>query len=566
MPVPNNLFEKLSIPHLPTVSKTEYENASFCCVDIKTQIEKILLKNVDLVLRSWCSECSWETKWDSFFVQEVQLVLNIDGASVFKCSKYSVWPIWGQIFNLPPVFRGAFNNLALLALWHGKAKPDFGKFLPVLVFELESLIDARLVIEGLGLLKFRVRAIVADMPATASILCMVQFNGYSSCPHCFIKGFSQNRRMFFPVKKAFKLRESSDFQACGYVADVSKTITCGIESSTPLNKIMSFPWDCPIYPMHQVFLGTGKILSKLITSLAKGSLFQTAEKFLRLVKIPFDIKHRIKSLSEMSFWKAYDFKLFFFHIGPLVFQKIPIERSFFTSFCLLAVAVRLLSNLKVDEVDIYAAECLIKTFFENFVDLYGADSQSFNFHTMRHLCEQVRRIGPLRLFSAFRFESANHGLLSAVQGTNKKQESIVEQFIKHQTAVSKAPMISRENCLKGLTVVDDKVKTFCQEKNVDFFFSRFKNFSGQCFASISYSRIGNNLGDCLFQLSDGRFFRVETYFSCNEESFAVGRAAKIVIEVNILKSEKSNGFFLNYLVWNRLKLFALPILCSKPLF
>ena len=144
-------------------------------------------------------------------------------------------------------------------------------------------------------------------------------------------------------------------------------------------------------------------------------------------------------------------------------------------------------------------------------------------------------------FSAFCFESANHGLLSAVQGTIN---AIVEQFIKHQTAVSNAQMISRENCLKGLTVVDDKIKTFCREKNVDFFFSRFKNFSGQCFASISYSRIGNNLGDCLFQLTDGRFCRVETYFSCNEESFAVGRAAKNVIEVDILKSEKSNGIFL----------------------
>ena len=41
---PNNLFEKLSILHLPTVSKTDFENASFCCVDIKTQIEKIFKK------------------------------------------------------------------------------------------------------------------------------------------------------------------------------------------------------------------------------------------------------------------------------------------------------------------------------------------------------------------------------------------------------------------------------------------------------------------------------------------------------------------------------------------
>ena len=129
---------------------------------------------------------------------------------------------------------------------------------------------------------------------------------------------------------------------------------------------MKFPWDCPVDPMHQIFLGTGKLLSKLIASLAKGSLFQTAEKLLRLVKVLFDIKHRMKSLSEMSFWKAYDFKLPFFHIGPLIFQKIPIARSYFKSFCLLG--------------------------------LHGADSQLFNFHTMRHLCEQVRRIGHLWLF------------------------------------------------------------------------------------------------------------------------------------------------------------------------
>ena len=542
LPVPNNLFEKLSIPHLPTVSKYEYQNASFCCVDVKNQIEKILSKNSDLVIKSWSSECFWETKWDCFLSPEIQLVLNIDGAPIFKSSKISVWPIWVQIFNLPPMLRGAFCNLSLLGLWHGKAKPDFGKLLPILVYELESLIDAKLVVESLGLLKFRVRSIVADMPATACVLCMVQFNGYSSCPHCFIKGFSHNHRMLFPVKKAFKLRESVDFNACGYVADVSKAVTCGIRSSTPLNKLMSLPWDCPIDPMHQIFLGTGKVLSKLIVSLAKGSVFEAAEKVLKLVKIPFDIKHRVKSISEINYWKAYDFKLFFFHIGPLVFRNLPIARSYFESFCLLVVSVRLLSNINVEEIEICEAERLIKLFFDNFVDLYGQDSQSFNFHTMRHLCEQVRRNGPLWLFSAFCFESANHGLLSAKQGSIKKPESIVEQFVKHQAAVSNAQTNEREACLKGLTVVDDEVKLFCKNENADFFFSRFKN-SGQCFASLSYSRIGNNLGDCLFQLADERFFRVETYFSCNERTFAVGRATKNANEIDFPKIQNSTGFF-----------------------
>ena len=258
LPVPNNLFEKLSILHLPTVSKTDFENASFCCVDIKTQIEKILLKNTKFVSASWSSDCSWETNWDCFFRQEIQLVLNIDGAPAFKSSKFSVWPIWVQVFNLPPKMRGAFSNLALLGLWHGKSKPDFAKLLPLMVFEIESLTESKLNIENLGTLRFRVRSFVADMPATACILCMVQFNEYSSCPHCYMKGFSKNRRMLFPVKKCFKLREAKDFQACGYIAEVSKTVASGVKSLTPLHKVMTLPWDCPIDPMHQIFLGTLK--------------------------------------------------------------------------------------------------------------------------------------------------------------------------------------------------------------------------------------------------------------------------------------------------------------------
>ena len=86
-----------------------------------------------------------------------------------------------------------------------------------------------------------------------------------------------------------------------------------------------------------------------------------------------------------------------------------------------------------------------------------------------HLCEQVRRNGPLWLFSAFCFESANHGLLSAVQGSIKKPESIVEQLVKHQAAVSNAQTNERKACLKGLTVVEDQVKLFCKNENADFF-------------------------------------------------------------------------------------------------
>ena len=88
---------------------------------------------------------------------------------------------------------------------------------------------------------------------------------------------------------------------------------------------------------------------------------------------------------------------------------------------------------------------------------------------MRHLCEQVRRNGPLWLFSAFCFESANHNLISDVQGTKKEPESIVQQFIKHQAALTCTIIIQAEKYLKGLTSVGDETLRFCDNKNISSF-------------------------------------------------------------------------------------------------
>ena len=543
LPVPNNMFSKLAIPVLPTISTERFDFSKFCSVDIKTQLELILSKNVAYIKNSWSSECSWNSSWNFYLAPEIQLVLNIDGAPLFKSSKISVWPVWVQIFNLPPKLRGSFANMTLLGLWHGKSKPDFSKMLPLILFELESLNESKMSLNDLGALKFRIRSIVADMPAKACVLCMVQFNGYSSCPHCYIKGFAQNHRMLFSVNKSFKLRENADFQACGYIAEKNKTHKCGVKSFTPLNSVLNLPWECPIDPMHQVFIGTGKVLTKLMVSLTKGVMLKDAENFLKTVNIPFDIQHKLKSLSDIKFWKAFDFKVFFFHVGPLIYRKISVPRQYYISFCLLSIAIRLLSEIEPKTNEIDSAECLIENFFSNFLELYGEDSQSFNFHTMRHLCEQVKRNGPLWFFSAFCFESANHHLLSAVQGTVKEPQAIVEQFIKHQVAVGKVERSDTYKCLKGLTSVDNETIKYCQEFHVDFFFSRYINGRGQCFGSLSYTRVGQNLSECIFQLSDGRFFFVRTYFSGPEGNFAVGRYSKYANEVDMTHSNKSFGFF-----------------------
>ena len=150
--------------------------------------------------------------------------------------------------------------------------------------------------------------------------------------------------------------------------------------------------------MHQIFLGTGKVLTKLMVSLNKGVMLRDAEKLLKSVKIPFDIQHRLNSLSDIKFWKAFDFKIFFFHVGPLVYRKISVPGKYYKSFRLLSLAIRLLSEVEPKSDEIESAGSLIEEFFDHFLELYGEDSQSFNFHTMRHPCEQIKRNGPLWFF------------------------------------------------------------------------------------------------------------------------------------------------------------------------
>ena len=172
----------------------------------------------------------------------------------------------------------------------------------------------------------------------------------------------------------------------------------------------------------------------------------------------------------------------------------------------------MLSDLYYKEENLEKANALIDSFLSTFLELYGEDSQSFNFHTMRHLIEQVRRNGPLWLFSAFCFESANHHLLSALSGTIKNPEKIVDSFFKHQASYDElwqAEKSSKIACLTNFNKISDLVKKFCDEQKVELVFSRY--LGNKKFSSLSYSRLNDNLGECIIMLKNDNFVLLECF-------------------------------------------------------
>ena len=225
------------------------------------------------------------------------------------------------------------------------------------------------------------------MIAKAPSLNVVQFNGYNGCIYCYMRGIHENHRHLYPCTEPFVCRSPSDFRANAISAEYEKKIVNGIKGRCFLDEIIQIPFDVPIDAMHQVFLGCAKsIIVALVGSLSKHNSV-IAEDRLRNCRSPRYLNVKAKPLSELLFWKARDFKCFLFHYGSFCLEGL-IQYEFHLSFNQLSYVIRLLSMRKCVESHLAEATKLTCDFLANFVELYGRDSQSFNFHTLRHLTDQ----------------------------------------------------------------------------------------------------------------------------------------------------------------------------------
>ena len=143
--------------------------------------------------------------------------------------------------------------------------------------------------------------------------------------------------------------------------------------------------------------------------------------------------------------------------------------------------------------------------------LYGKDSQSFISHSLRHLCDQVRRKGSLWRNSAFAFESANHFLLNSVQGTVKSLTHSVDNFLLRQkNAVAFA--VQKFSKDRFTAVAEDCRKFSFIECGPGHLRSRhYFNSNTNLMASLAYTRLSENWSQCITQTLSGDFVLVVVY-------------------------------------------------------
>lgn len=192
--------------------------------------------------------------------------------------------------------------------------------------------------------------------------------------------------------------------------------------------------DFPLDYMHLVCLG---VMKKMIVNLwmngkppSKLSSHQISKISQLLVgqhpNIPSEFNRKPRSLSEAKRWKATEFRLFLFYIGPVVLKTV-LNHDKFLNFLSLHVSLSFLSKTNWKD-NIEYAKTLLQYFVETFIVIYGSINSSHNIHNLLHICDDVERFGSLDMFSAFPFENFMRTFKKNIRKTDQPLQQIIHRI------------------------------------------------------------------------------------------------------------------------------------------
>ena len=369
---------------------------------------------------------------------------NSDGLPVFKSSKYSLWPIFLMINELPPRLR--FSNLILAGLWFGKVEPKMEIFLQKFTIEANKLAEEGIFWKN-GETDIHSKLFglccCADAPARAAMQNTMKFNGYYGCGLCYHPGKIVDR----VIKYTFDVCDYNDRTDSEVLDDMTRSVNegrtvRGIKGPSALINLAHFPicWGFPPDFMHCLLLGVVRQLSELWFSSPAASLFYIGspriisllDRRLKSIQPPSNIARAPRPISERKYWKASEwYSWLLFYSVPCLVGILPTE--FLHHLIALVKASFLLLQKSISITDLNQSDVLMFSFVCRFQLLYGASAMTFNVHQLTHLSKSVLYWGPLWTHSCFPFESGNWKVKRQLQGSKGFIMQVMRKFLTLQT-------------------------------------------------------------------------------------------------------------------------------------
>jgi len=360
---------------------------------------------------------------------------SADGIRVFKSARKELWLVMVVLLELPPSIRYKQENLLLLAAWHGPGKPEFRTFLSPVMAQLQKLRNGLIVHtpDGDRQVTLRLLAVTADNPAKEALL-RLSSNACGVClqaPELVANVNGVNTVATFPYIANPPLRTRASIIADALAAAETQRVTNGLAGPSVLSLIPELDLVFGIDYQHNVCL---RVMSKGIT------LWLDPAHAGR----PWSIRNRVAEFDNLmvntrppafitrpprpytghiQHWKAVEYRNFLLYYGPIVLRGL-LGDPYYRHFLLLSNAVGVLLERRITPDNLTRARDMLHAYVRRFAELYGQRYVSKTVHSLIHLADCVRKLGPLWVPSCFPFESAYHYLVQQVHGTRFPLEQV----------------------------------------------------------------------------------------------------------------------------------------------
>ena len=365
--------------------------------------------------------------------ETIPIAMNVDGMPMNKSTKKQLWPVLCSIELDPPV-------VFPLTLTQGGTKPKDLDFLERTVDSLNEVLQAGLVI-GDRTLAVRVKYIVCDAPARATVKCVKYFNGYYGCDRCDQKGEytrldgKTRGRQTYQMTTGLHLRTDAGFRARIQPQYHTGPIPSPFLRLPHVDMVRDFPVDY----MHQLCLGVmRKLLMRWFRGprrnpvVCNGASDRVDARSMHIKDtVPCEFARKPRTMLELEHWKATEFRLFLLYTGVYILQGV-VDDSGYKLFLSLSMAARILLSpeLVSTGTGVTYAKTLLTFFVEEARRLYGETFLAYNVHAMLHLPEDAERFGSLDACGGFQFENflftikrmVRSGYLPLTQISNRMQE------------------------------------------------------------------------------------------------------------------------------------------------
>ncbi|XP_031350255.1 uncharacterized protein LOC116178316 isoform X1 [Photinus pyralis] len=371
------------------------------------------------------------------FDDKIELSFNVDGIPLFKSSKLQLWPILGLIKNTNSSIRPF-----VISVFCGKNKPKpIDTFLNPFIEELSALLKHGFFNDNKHF-QVNVHCFVCDAPARAYLKGTKSHTGYSACDKCTVHGEYFKNKVIFDSLISQKRTDQSFRQQLDEDHHISSTPLLNL----PINLIKNFPTDY----MHNICLG---IVRKMLNTWIGGSLrvrlphqkvTTMSQRLLDLKRrIPIEFNRKPRSLEELKYWKATEFRTFLIYLGPLVLKDV-VNNAVYQNFLLIHFSVSiLLSEIHIRKFGIELVRNVINVFIDHSKTLYGLEFMVYNVHLLSHICDDVEWFGVLDNFSAFPFENYLGQLKSLVRTSTNPLQQIHRRLCEQDLFISRS---SNQNC------------------------------------------------------------------------------------------------------------------------